>query len=57
VDPSRIPDFQGDPTLDHAKGGPWGGRLVDYHRVGDTHLVVMLGRACPWPLSWLPEFR
>jgi serine/threonine-protein kinase len=54
---SLLPDFQGDATLSHASGGPWGGRFVDYHRVGQTHMVVVLRRPCPWPLSWLPEFR
>jgi hypothetical protein len=53
----RVPDFQSDSALDHATAGPWGGRLVDYCRVGRTHLVVVRRRPCPWPLSWLPEFR
>lgn len=57
VDPSRLPDFQGNPKLDKATAGPWGGQLVDYHRVGETHMVVEMRRKCPWPLSWLPEFR
>jgi serine/threonine-protein kinase len=55
VEPSHLPDFQGNPDLDHATAGPWGGRLVDYHRVGQTHLIVRLSRQCPWPLSWLPK--
>jgi serine/threonine-protein kinase len=54
---SQIPDFQGDSTLGHASGGLWGGRFVDYQRVGQTHMVVVLRQPCPWPLSWLPEFR
>jgi len=57
VDPSRLPEFQSDPTLVHATGGPGGGKLVDYHRVGETHMVVVTRRDCPWPLSWLPDFR
>ena len=56
VESSLLPDFQGDATLDHAEGGP-GGVLVDYHRVGRTHLIVAMRRPCPWPLSWLPKFR
>jgi serine/threonine-protein kinase len=52
----QLPDFQGNSTLGHVTRGPWGGRFVDYHRVGQTHLVVVLRRQCPWPLSWLPEF-
>ncbi len=56
VDPSRLPDFQGDPGLHHATGRTEGGKLVDYHRVGETHLVVMLRRDLPWPLSWIPDF-
>jgi hypothetical protein len=54
ADPERLPDSQGNPALDPAAGGPWGGRLVDDRRVGQTHLVVGRRRACPWPLSWLP---
>jgi hypothetical protein len=57
LDPSRLPDFQGDPRLIHAAEGPWGGRLVDYHRVGETHMIVKRTRRCPWPLSWLPDFH
>jgi hypothetical protein len=57
ADPSRLPDFQGDPTLDHAAGGPAGGVLVDYQRVGRTPMVVVIRRDCPWPLSWLPDLR
>ena len=52
-DPSGLPDFVGD----HAAEGPWGGRLVDYYRVGETHMIVKLTRRCPWPLSWLPDFH
>ncbi|WP_152051002.1 serine/threonine protein kinase [Tautonia marina] len=55
VEPSQLPDFQGNPDLDHAVTGPWGGRLVDYHRVGQTHMIVKRSRGCPWPLSWLPK--
>jgi hypothetical protein len=54
---SLLPDFQGDATLTHASRGPWGGQFVDYHRVGQTHMVVVLKRPGPWPLSWLPEFH
>jgi serine/threonine-protein kinase len=54
---SLLPDFQGDRALVHASRGPWGGQFVDYHRVGQTHMVVVLRQHCPWPLSWLPEFR
>ena len=57
IDPSLLPDFQGIPTLNHASRGPEGGRLIDYHRVGETPMIVVLRRACPWPLSWLPDFR
>jgi serine/threonine-protein kinase len=47
-------DFQGDPGLVRAATGPSGGRIVDYHRVGDTQLVVELRRPCPWPFAWPP---
>jgi hypothetical protein len=57
VDSSLLPDFQGDLTLAHATAGPAGGRLVDYQRVGHTHMIVIVTRNCPFPLSWLPEFR
>jgi hypothetical protein len=57
VDSSLLPDFQGDLTLAHATAGPRGGRLVDYARVGQTHMIVIVTRNCPFPLSWLPEFR
>jgi serine/threonine-protein kinase len=57
TEPSRLPDFQGNPALDHATRGPAGGVLVAYQRVGRTPMVVVLSRRCPWPLSWLPEFR
>jgi eukaryotic-like serine/threonine-protein kinase len=57
ADASGLPNFQGDPKLDHDIRGPRGGKLVDYHRVGNTHLVVVTRRNCPWPLSWLPDFR
>jgi hypothetical protein len=56
-DASLLPDFQGNPALVHASRGPWGGRFVAYHRVGQTHMVVVLRHPCPWPLSWLPEFH
>ncbi len=52
MDPSHLPDFQNNPELDHATVGPWGGQLVDYHRVGQTPLIVVMRRKCPWPLSW-----
>jgi serine/threonine-protein kinase len=56
-DPSVLPDFQGKPPRAHAIAGPWGGKLTDYHRVGDTNMVVVMRRKCPWPLSWLPNVR
>jgi eukaryotic-like serine/threonine-protein kinase len=49
--------FQEDAKLDHATTGPWGGTLIDYHRVGETAMVIVVRRKCPWPLSWLPESR
>ena len=57
LDQSVLPDFQGTPALAHATAGPWGGKLVDYHRVGETSMVVVMTRRCPWPLSWLPGIR
>jgi Sodium:dicarboxylate symporter family len=57
LDPSRLPDFQDDPGLDRATAGPRGGQLVDYHRVGETPLIAVVRRKCPWPLSWLPHLR
>lgn len=56
-DPSQLPDFQGDPTLLHARGGLRGGKFVDYHRVGETQMIGVTRRDGPWPLSWLPDFR
>jgi hypothetical protein len=53
LDPTQLPDFLGD----HAAEGPWGGRLVNYHRAGETRMIVRRTRRCPWPLSWLPDFR
>jgi serine/threonine-protein kinase len=52
-----LPDFQGDATLVRAEGGPGNGELVDYHRIGETHMIVVMRRQCPWPLSWLPHFQ
>ena len=57
VDPSHLPDFQGDPTLVQASGGLEGGQFVDYHRVGDSHMIVVMRRNGPWPLSWLSNLR
>jgi serine/threonine-protein kinase len=57
VDLSRLPDFQGTPALVQASGGLEGGQFVDYHRVGDSHLIVMMKRNGPWPLSWLAISR
>jgi eukaryotic-like serine/threonine-protein kinase len=57
VGPSRLPDFQSNPQLVHATGGLDGGTLIDYHRVGQTNMVGLTRRACPWPLSWLTKFR
>jgi serine/threonine-protein kinase len=57
VDSSRLTDFQRDARLLRATGGPGGGQLVDYHRVGETHLVGVARRDCTWPFSWLPDFR
>ena len=42
VAPSRLPDFQGNPALVQASGGLEGGQFVDYHRVGESHLVVVM---------------
>ena len=57
ADPSGISNFQSDPSLVHGTSGPRGGKLVDYHRVGKTHMVVVTRRNLPWPLSWLPDSR
>jgi serine/threonine-protein kinase len=57
MDPSRLPDFGGNPMLVEASGGLEGGRFVDYHRVGESHLIVVMSRNGPWPLSWLSNFR
>jgi eukaryotic-like serine/threonine-protein kinase len=57
VGPSRLADFQKNPGLFHAAEGPVGGKLVDYQRVGESHMVVVAIRSCPWPLSWLPDLR
>ncbi len=56
VDSPPLLDFQNDPKLNHVTGGPDGGKLVDYHRVGQTHMVIVMRRPCPWPLSWLSFF-
>ncbi len=57
IDASKLPEFGPGVGLDQASRGPWGGRIVDYRRVGRTHMIVVLSRPCPWPLSWLPEFH
>ncbi len=57
VNSLRLLDFQNDLQLDHATDGLNDGTLVDYHRVGQTHLVIVMRRPCPWPLSWLSFFR
>jgi eukaryotic-like serine/threonine-protein kinase len=57
VGASRVSDFKKNPGLFHAARGPEGGKLVDYQRVGESHMVVVARRTCPWPLSWLPNFR
>jgi serine/threonine-protein kinase len=56
IDPPRLLDFQDYPRRDRATAGPWGGQVVDYHRVGETPMIVVMRRKCPWPLSWL-SFR
>ncbi len=57
VGSSRLPDFQSDPTLIQVTGGLVGGSVVDYHRVAETNMVVVMRRKCRWPLSWMPDFR
>ncbi len=57
VDLSLLPGFQNDAMLGHVTGGLVGGSLVDYQRVGETNMVVVMRRKCPWPLTWLPDFR
>jgi serine/threonine protein kinase len=57
VDLARLRDFQIDTDLIHSAEGRVGGKLVNYHRVGESHMVVVTRRTSPWPLSWLPDFR
>ncbi|MFO0889112.1 MAG: serine/threonine protein kinase [Isosphaeraceae bacterium] len=54
LESSWLRELQRNPNRRHASEGPLGGRIVDYHRVGETHMIVKLSRRCPWPLSWLP---
>ena len=54
---ARLADFQKDRSLIHAAEGPGSGKIVDYHRVGQSHMVVMTRRIFRWPLSWLPGFH
>ena len=57
MDSQGLVNFQRDPKLDHLATGPAGGELVDFHRVGQTHMVIVMRRTCTWPLSWRPFFK
>lgn len=54
VDVGELRAFQRDPELRHIATGPQRGRVADYHRVGQTPLIVVARRNAPWPLSWRP---
>jgi hypothetical protein len=56
IDSPELINFQREPKLEHLAAGPSGGELVDFHRVGQTHMIIPMKRTCPWPLSWRAFF-
>lgn len=50
----ELEEFQRQRELPHVSVGLHAGRLTDYHRVGETELVVRIRRDAPWPFAWWP---
>ena len=49
----QMPLFERDPNLHDAVDLFHDGAVTNYHRVGETPLVVVLRHPYPWPFSWV----
>lgn len=54
---TRLDDFERDPLLKAEKVAFRHGGVTDYHRVGETPLVVLMYQAYPRPARWLFNAR